>query len=160
MNALVRKLRPVKIDQLIYVVTAADNHPSPAVRFDKDTAKIRLVQDSKDKVSYRLFLDGNQVHRSNVFYATHFLKTIGKYGFPVIGDCHTDDSCRGMGIYPYMLVHIYKELLQSHKEVYILVSPENTPSIRGIEKAGFRKTHRVRTTRIGPLYVGKKVERF
>ncbi|MGB3182795.1 MAG: hypothetical protein WBB45_15500 [Cyclobacteriaceae bacterium] len=158
MKALIKKLRPVKLDQLIYVVTPGDTHPDPLVRFDKEAADIRMVQETKDKVSYRLSIDGNQVHKSNVFYATHFLKTIGKFGFPVIGDCHTDDACRGKGIYPYMLTYIYKELLQSNKEVYILVSPENAPSIRGIEKAGFRKVCRVRTTRLGPLYLDKNIE--
>ena len=155
--SLLRKLRPVKLDQLIYVITSDDEQPQPEAKFSTDRSQIRFTRKNKQLATYRLLIDAAFVHKSNVFYNTHFLKTIGKFGAPVIGDCHTDNAFRGKGIYPYMLVHIYRELLTAHKEIYILVSPENAPSIRGIEKAGFRKVARVKTTRLGPFYLNKKV---
>ena len=67
-----------------------------------------------------------------------------------IGPCYTMKDERGHGYYPYLLDKIVND--NSLNECFMIVSPSNTPSIRGIEKAGFEKYGFGRRTRLG-IYV-------
>lgn len=79
----------------------------------------------------------------------HYSFVIGKCSkFPflkkndyVIGPCWTRDDKRGKGIYAAMINYIgfsyMKDCPESH--IYILVREQNAASIRGVEKANFKK---------------------
>ena len=54
-----------------------------------------------------------------------------------IGPCFTYPQFRGKGIYPYVLKKILSE--GGYNGYYMLVHEDNTASIKGIEKAGFKR---------------------
>lgn len=61
-----------------------------------------------------------------------------------IFDCRTHESARGKGLYPEMINYLANEFPQDngiHGTPFIDVVSDNTPSIRGIEKAGFIKKY-------------------
>ncbi len=90
---------------------------------------------------------------------THTSYVVGKcFKFPFlnendyeIGPCFTHPQYRGQGIYPMVLDYITQTKNGNH--FYMLVHPTNTPSIRGIEKAGFNKIGKVKKTKIGHCYM-------
>ncbi len=51
-----------------------------------------------------------------------------------IGPCHTNDSYRGKGIYPAVLYDIVQK---KGGVAYMIIDDTNTPSIKGVAKAGF-----------------------
>jgi CelD/BcsL family acetyltransferase involved in cellulose biosynthesis/peptidoglycan/xylan/chitin deacetylase (PgdA/CDA1 family) len=57
----------------------------------------------------------------------------------LIYDCWTKPSYRGQGIYPAVLMRLYREL-SAIAPVCIYVRLDNEASVKGIEKAGFIKT--------------------
>ena len=62
---------------------------------------------------------------------------------PMIGNCFTDPAQRGRGYYPRLLRAACRRLAdEGYQRVIITCAPDNQASVRGIEKAGFR---RVRT---------------
>ena len=61
-------------------------------------------------------------------------------GSVMIGPCLTSESFKGRRIYPTMLKHVVNSMASGGIErSYIYTHPSNTPSIRGIENAGFKK---------------------
>ena len=54
-----------------------------------------------------------------------------------IGPCITAPESRGQGIYPRVLNYATSHTKDQNTYFYMLVAPDNAPSIRGIEKAGF-----------------------
>jgi len=61
-------------------------------------------------------------------------------GALLIGPCFTDPEYRGRGIYPHVLRHIASVLgARGYGPFYVHTSPDNAASIRGVEKAGFRR---------------------
>ena len=54
-----------------------------------------------------------------------------------IGPCYTHVDFRGRGIYPMVLNYVLSS--GYYQEYYMLVAQNNTASIRGIEKAGFKR---------------------
>lgn len=57
---------------------------------------------------------------------------------PMIGNCNTAPAARGRGLYPALLLACCAELAKrGHPAVVITCAPDNAPSVRGIEKAGF-----------------------
>jgi hypothetical protein len=99
---------------------------------------------------YRIFylLDGdNLVHSSYVVpkcYKFPFLER-GDYE---IGPCLTSENYRKRGVYSYMLQLITTNPEFDNPEFYMIVSGDNYPSIRGIEKAGFQRCGTVKKTKI------------
>ena len=62
---------------------------------------------------------------------------------PMIGNCFTDPGRRGRGFYPRLLRAACCRLAdEGYRRIIITCAPDNQASVRGIEKAGFR---RVRT---------------
>ena len=92
----------------------------------------------KGQTTYRIEKEGCTIHESTVYKRLHFLGIIDKHG-PTIGNCFTHNDYRGHGIYPAMLNLITNKLLVEEQvpEVFVIVDVHNTPSIKGIEKAGF-----------------------
>lgn len=73
-----------------------------------------------------------------------------------IYDCYTFDEFRSRGYYTNALMQLAHEMKsRGLGSVHIAVDPDNFPSVRGIEKAGFRPFLRVkRRRRLGATFVG------
>lgn len=79
------------------------------------------------------------LHRGYIFYNARHSKMLGDvHGPPVIGCCATVAAARGRGLYRKALhaeLAYLKEM--GYNRVLIAVEPDNSPSRRGIEGAGF-----------------------
>ena len=76
-----------------------------------------------------------------VLFASFYKRVLGEaQTTPMISNCCTDPAWRGQGLYPQLLVttclHLAK---QGHARAIITCAPDNLASVRGIEKAGFRR---------------------
>lgn len=79
------------------------------------------------------------------------LVALGRGDF-VIGPCVTASSHRGRGIYPAMIRALCADRYRKgQRRAYMMVSERNLPSIRGIEKAGFRYIGRAELQRLAGL---------
>lgn len=110
-------------------------------------------------VGYYAYLDGKCCHRSwlqkgpkwvsiNPYVQMRLEKNEGYIHY-----CETAPWARGKSVYPSVL----SKIVEDHKEmenIYICVDSENAPSIRGVEKAGFRERESViiRTILKVPIY--------
>lgn len=130
MKSFIRKLKIVDIDVYVY-------HMSQYVSIEKPDFNFTIQKRNiKNKICYYIKDNDRVVHKSFLFDEIFLLKKIGKVG-PAIGDCFTNKEYRGLSIYPFVLNHISKEILDEKKEVFVIVNRDNLSSIRGIEKAGF-----------------------
>ena len=126
------------------------NQSSGLERIDKRSTPFREC--------YLARIDGVVVHESWLFFD---VLLPAQFGFdsdiPVIGECVTYPQFRGRNIYPQVLRYIVADLNQRKicKKVFILVSPLNKPSIRGIERAGFNLLGRLRGKKILGFTVNK-----
>lgn len=68
----------------------------------------------------------------------------------LLGPCFTRVDCRGQHIYPNMLMHISKEILEVNPdaEIYILIREENLESLKGIAKTDFELIGKCTKTKI------------
>ncbi|MDI1316117.1 hypothetical protein [Flavobacterium sp.] len=133
----------VTIDVLIYY----KDKPS-TISIDLNEFKIIKKEIDSNKVKYYILVNEQEIHQSFLFKKVYLQKLIKKKG-PTIGDCKTAEAFKGKSIYPYVINHIANsELKEGINEVFINVNPDNFASIRGIEKAGFKK------------YVHLKAKRF
>jgi RimJ/RimL family protein N-acetyltransferase len=112
------------------------------------------------KKKKKYFITENEVfvHSSFLFNKLNILKLIQKKG-PAIGDCFTNPDYRGKSIYPFVINYIAKVLLSENriKEVFIIVNSNNRSSIRGIEKAGFKKFASIKAIRWIFFYFKKDI---
>jgi RimJ/RimL family protein N-acetyltransferase len=131
---LFRAIRPCRIDQLLYLLEIPAGEPL-------DPIGIQQHSSTPEKLCYTMVRDGQIAHRSFLFSD---VLLPAQFGFdpkiPVIGDCFTSDAFRGQGIYPRILRYIVADLSTRGlpPRAYILVTPNNPSSIRGIERAGSR----------------------
>lgn len=170
MKRLLRRLRPVRIDELLYEmpVEAALALGDPDFEVAHHTwerpSGIPSVDRglSPSRECYRVEAKGQTAHLSWLHKEVRLPRRFGFDGsVPVIGDCHTPERFRGRSIYPQVLRFIARDVARrTSKPVYILVSPDNAASVRGIEKAGFRRLARLRGTRVAGWVLGKSVERL
>lgn len=144
-----RKLRSQSIDMLLFSFPYGE-------KMEQVTNDWKIEFDEKSN-EYRI-QDGNiLVHRSRVFPSSRLLANFHFSGpLITIGDCFTDDRYRGLGIYPMVLRKIAYEYCEK-TQVFILVAPDNIPSIRGIEKAGFQFVGRLSCFRFLIFYFKKRV---
>lgn len=106
---------------------------------------------------FQLLKNNELIHRSRVFLRSNLLYNFNfSKPYVIIGDCLTDDRYRGRGIYPQVIRYL-AEIYSKENQVYILVSPDNLSSIKGIEKAGFRFMADLQGIRILFFYIRKKV---
>lgn len=86
---------------------------------------------------------------------------------PIISNCLTFPAFRGQGLYPMVLRASLRHLAaQGYSRAIITCAPDNIASVRGIEKAGFRRvktlyslivfTRWIATQRIELAYAGRK----
>ena len=152
---MLKRLLPVRIDELLYEmpVEAALACGDPGFEVRRQT-----VDRAKD--CYLVAMEGETAHRSWLHRSVRLPRRFGFDGsVPVIGDCHTVERFRGRSIYPQVLRYIARDVARRDaKPVYVLVSPANLASIRGIEKAGFRRLARLQGIRVAGLLLGKRVE--
>lgn len=66
-----------------------------------------------------------------------FIRKLG--GGYFVGPDATLPSERGQGLHPLILWSILSSAKETNKQIFVLVSQENIASIKGIEKAGFRR---------------------
>jgi GNAT superfamily N-acetyltransferase len=71
---------------------------------------------------------------------------------------HVIDSARGQGIYPLLLNVMSREVGVQGMASYVDVAPGNQASIRGIEKAGFRRVGELRTVAVAGVIIRCKIE--
>jgi RimJ/RimL family protein N-acetyltransferase len=75
----------------------------------------------------------------------------------VIYDCWTPSAFRGRGVYPQVLHALIADAHRAGKDAWIYCLRENAASRRGIEKAGFRMTHRMVRVRATPFVTRSRV---
>lgn len=150
------KLKPRKIKQLVYCLNKDQLRKDLLPKIDVDKTSFQFDGDFKQKLYFQERLIYSSTSRINV----HLLKLIESKSLPVIGDCLTVTNMRGKSIYPYALQLTLEHLFKTYHKVYIFVSPENIPSIKGIEKAGFKSFCSISAIRIGLLYFNKKIIYF
>lgn len=143
----------VSIDVLVYRMTPENILPFPQLGF---TIQSELL--AKGKKKYFITENGVCVHSSTLFNTLYILNLILKKG-PAIGDCFTHFDYRGKSIYSFVLNYIAKEMLLENKskELFIIVNSTNISSIRGIEKAGFKKIASIKARRWLLFYFKKDI---
>ncbi len=141
----------VDIDLLVFVKS---ERSSNLINAD---LQIESIPTSGGKMKY-FIRDGDvEIHKSILFPKVHVLSLIGKKG-PAIGDCNTIMSHRGKSIYPSVVDYITNDQLsQGSSEIFILVNADNSSSIRGIEKAEFRKIASIKAKRFLYFYFEKNI---
>ena len=72
-----------------------------------------------------------------------------------VGPCFTMKEERGRGYYPYLLSEIVAD--NATKDCYMIVSPKNVSSTRGVEKAGFKPFATGFRTRFGRYVINKQI---
>lgn len=158
MLKILKKLFPQKIAQLVYFLKKDDAIEPIKLGIDKSETELRIGKFVDQGYSiHELICNEEIVYSGKIFKKVHLLKLIDKDGSYVIGDCTTAKKYRGKNIYPYTLQMLSKEIFKKKEELFILVSPENNASIRGIEKAGFSLYCKINTIRIGVFYIFKKI---
>lgn len=148
-KTLVKQLNIRHIDVLIYKLPKTE-----LKKFDKDISPYYIkTEKGTERDTFSILNDKNQlVHKSLIFKKVHLLKLIGSEGH-VIGGCVTHETYRGQSFYPLMLNKIGKQYFESGNfNLYIIVDKTNLSSIRGIEKAGFKRFKDVKTKRFGTFY--------
>lgn len=140
---LLKSFKLIKIDILVYRMTKQTVLPFPDLGW-----KIQNETISKRKKKYFIIDKGILIHQSVLYNQVHLLKLVKKTG-PVIGDCFTHTDHRGKSIYPFVIHYIANEILveNTNKEVFMIVNRDNQGSIKGIEKAGFKKYASIQTLR-------------
>jgi len=172
LSELLKAAAPLSIDRLLYI------GEKPVRRLHRLPARLSVRSFSVDELSgveridrkltrYRLayvVFSGHEI--AHISWVCFDASLPSQYGFdfrlPVIDETVTQSLHRGKGLFPYTLNYILHDLRNRRiaDSVYILVSPTNHASIRGIEKAGFRLLARLEGTRLlGVLIINKSIQR-
>jgi RimJ/RimL family protein N-acetyltransferase len=167
-GALLRAVRPRRVDELLYAADVAAELPATPcpvpVQVERFDARALSGDPSIDRrldgrrACFVARVDGRIAHRSWLHDDTLLPSLFGYGAAPVIGDCATDPAFRGLHLYPHVLAHIVADVRARAlaDAVHVLVAPDNAPSIRGIERAGFRLVAHLRGVRIGTLVLGRR----
>lgn len=116
-------------------------------KVDFKTLLVRLsfLLTTKGKVRIYLLRKNEEV-----IHASYVIPKCSKFPFMSeldleIGPCNTIKSYRRKGCYLHVLQNIVKkELAEQEGTFYMLVNEENIASMRGIEKAGFKRVGKVK----------------
>jgi hypothetical protein len=167
LRKLLRRLVPTRLDEWLYEMPAAEASgleiPDLEVRHHtiRNPTGIPSLDRrlSRSRECYLVTIDGQMAHVSWLHRSARLPRQCGFDGAaPVIGDCQTFERFRGRSIYPRVLRHIARDVAaRAGTSVYVLVSPSNLASVRGIEKAGFRRLARLQGTRFAGLLLGRRV---
>ncbi|MBO0602550.1 hypothetical protein I2483_12860 [Sporosarcina sp. E16_3] len=103
----------------------------------------------KGDIGYFGYIDGVCIHRSwaiineGSIYNPHALvKNRLEKNEVYIHYCETAPIARGKNVYPLVISEVAKEFLD--KDVLICVNKKNIPSIKGVNKAGFKPKHMIK----------------
>ncbi len=154
MKGILRKLRIIDIDVLIYSMSAYVEL--------KDFKLEYVILNETRANKKRFYIEENDyiIHESFLYPKVYLLRILNKKG-PVIGDCFTHKKYRGQSIYPYVINQIAKNVLvTTNKEVFVIVNRVNLNSIKGIEKAGFSRFASVKARRWLWFYLDRDVNIF
>ncbi len=88
---------------------------------------------------------GSVLHHSFIQFETRYKSILGEaVHVPLITNCHTVSRARGERLYPKTLRFALSLLADhGHASAIITCDAGNTPSIRGIEHAGFQQTRAI-----------------
>jgi hypothetical protein len=153
-------LRPAKIDEVLYSIDC-DVKLSPqsfdgALSIERfNLSRLSGIPSIDHNIRgqrecYVVIEKGEVTHYSWLFFD---VLLPWQFGFdptvPVIGACVTYPAFRGRHIFTKVLNHIISDLnaRSVSDKAYILVSPQNTASIRAIERAGFKRLAHLRGAR-------------
>jgi RimJ/RimL family protein N-acetyltransferase len=76
-----------------------------------------------------------------------------------IKHCYTSPTVRGKGIYPNVINTIKKVIKKNGiKRVFMSVHPDNTASIKGIERAGFHLVGKVRFVKFLGIKCSRRID--
>ena len=167
-----RAVLPSFVDELLYVARRGESLPAVQcgvpITFIREeegpprSGLLRLVSalgQRAPKIVYSGLVDGLRVHTSLLFPKVRLPELFGfPANVPCIGACETAETFRGKRIYPCALQHIVRDVFERtpQEQVYILVSPLNAASVRGIELAGFSLLSRLRGWRFGPFVLKRE----
>lgn len=126
--------------------------------FNSDTDFPIKVRNIKNRKSYWMYDKDTVVHKSFLYTNVQIIKLINKTGL-VIGSCYTNPNYRGRSIYPKVISHIAKDNKES-KDIFIVVDTNNIASIKGIEKAGYKKIAYIKSKKWLFLYFDKHIQQF
>ena len=100
-----------------------------------------------DAVMLAALDEGQVASYAFIIYASFYKRILGETdATPMICNCHTFPEYRGQGVYPMLLAAACRHLAASgYTRVIITCAPDNLSSVRGIEKAGFRKVKTLRS---------------
>ena len=89
---------------------------------------------------------------NKIAHTTYLIPKCRKFDFMgssdwEIGPCITAREFRGQGIYPKVLNHITSSFGNNETIFYMIVEENNLSSIKGIEKAGFKRCGLVQKTK-------------
>jgi RimJ/RimL family protein N-acetyltransferase len=141
MKALFDKLKPQRIQALVYQNEPngpRENVPYELRVFNAKEKTNHPPTDSKRFFKAYVVLHSTRVvHASLVFTKNLLARQLGFRNVLIIGNCFTDEEYRGKGIYPAVLKRIRTDF--ADRTLIVFVDPANTASVRGLEKAGFRR---------------------
>lgn len=109
----------------------------------------RLMAGKKYVVYYVLSPEGGIMHTSTVMPSCFKFRYLGKNDCE-IGPCYTNKEFRGRGIYPKVLRYITSDYIA--ESFYMTVHKDNASSIRGIEKAGFKRCGWIIKSKVFKVY--------
>lgn len=115
----------------------------------------QLMTFGKARVFYVRDEKGNLMHTSYLVPKCFKFPFMKKNDYE-IGPCYTYNDYRGKGIYPEVIRYITQNVGNSETIFYMVVDSENTPSIRGVLKAGFVHCGSIRKSRIFKRYYREK----
>lgn len=127
----------------------------PGERLSIKTIAVRLnfwlISKGRARIFYVILGDKRIAHTS------YLVPKCGKFGFLnssdwEIGPCRTAREYRGQGIYPKVLSYITSSFGNDGTTFYMIVKENNLSSIKGIEKAGFKRCGTVKKTKLLKRY--------
>jgi hypothetical protein len=143
MKALFEKLKFQRIQAVVYQNEPNGSPEHVPYNLHVFNAKERTNHpptDSKRFFKAYVVLHGSKVvHASLVFTRNLLARQLGFRNVLIIGNCVTDEEYRGKGIYPAVLKRIRADF--ADRTLIVFVDPANTASVRGLEKAGFRRLY-------------------
>ncbi len=105
------------------------------------------------------------MYKNKIIHHSYATNRIFKFPFMMkndlqIGNCYTDINYRGKGIYQFVIKNIVNEYFTSNPngDVFMLVKNNNTASISGVLKAGFKKISKIETIKLfGLIKIYRKI---
>ncbi len=151
-NKIKNIFRIIQVEVLIYGSTEDVFQLDSTIEYDIKKSYF------KKKGNY-LITDGEVVvHKSFLYKNVRVLQLIGKSGL-VIGSCYTNPIYRGRGIYPKIIIYITKDN-KNKGEIFMVVDHQNYSSIKGIEKAGYRRIAYIKAKKWTLFYFDKTIKRL